>query len=358
MRLLLSILAAGLSLVCYAGGPDADSFKYVNAEDLMIINHGFDNSELAFSRLPADMKSSIREEVWNLGLNSAGIAIRFSSNAKVLKARWTLLNNLRMSHMAPTGICGLDLYVLNGKGRWQFAGTAFPREKESEDEFGKLSGEWHEYMIYLPLYDGVTSLEIGCDKDSGIAMPRKEILVKEEKPVVFYGTSITQGGCASRPGMVYTSILSRKWQKECINLGFSGNGRMDKSLAQAMTKIDAAAYVVDCLPNCSEQMLRDSAYVFLRILSDAHPGTPVYLVENVRNMREYHDTGTAGMMAGKNACWKEIYRKLRKEGYRNLRYIPADKLSGRDGEDTVDAVHRTDLGFFRIAEGLAKYIKL
>lgn len=346
-----------LSFVAISAQEKEDPFKYVNAEELMIINHGFDNSELVFSRLPADMKSSIREDVWGLGLNSAGIAIRFSSNAKVLKARWTLLNNFRMSHMATTGICGLDLYVLNDSGKWQFAGTAFPGEKESEDEFGTLSGEWHEYMVYLPLYDGVTSLEIGCNKDSEIAMPRKDILVKEEKPVVFYGTSITQGGCASRPGMAYTSILSRKWQRECINLGFSGNGRMDKAIAESMTRIDAAAYVIDCLPNCGEQLLRDSAYVFLRILSDAHPETPVYMVENVKNMREYHDKGAADMMAGKNACWKEIYRNLRNEGYKNLRYIPADKLSGKDGEDTVDAVHRTDLGFLRIAEGMARYIR-
>lgn len=356
-KALFCILVLSLSAFALRAQDKDDAFRYVNAEELMTINKGFDNTALAFSRLPADMKPVIRKDVWSLGLNSAGIAVRFASNAKVLKARWATLNNNRMNHMAPTGICGLDLYMLNAKGEWQYAGTARPDDKKSEKEFGKFSGEWHEYMVYLPLYDGCASLEIGVDKESEIVMPRQNILVKGQKPVIFYGTSITQGGCASRPGMVYTSILSRKWQRECVNLGFSGNGRLDKSMAEAMARVDAEAYVLDCVPNCSAQILKDSAYVFLRILHESHPDTPVYMVENVEYMNEFHDKATADALAEKNAVWKGIYKELRKEGYRNLKFIPKDKLSGKDGEDTVDTCHRTDLGFLRIAEGMSKYMK-
>lgn len=334
-----------------------ESFKYVNAENLMIINKGFDDTELAFSRLPKDIKSVSREAVWGHGLCSSGIAVRFASNAKKIKARWTLLNNSSMNHMAPTGICGLDIYQLDDKDGWHFAGTARPEGKESESNFGSYPGEWREYMVYLPLYDGVTSLEIGVDQDSEITMPRKNVLVRGQKPVLFYGTSITQGGCASRPGMVYTSILSRKWQKECVNLGFSGNARMDKSMAEAIARVDAEVFVIDCLPNCNPQVIRDSAEVFLRIVADAHPETPIYMVENVVNMSEYVNPDTAQYYSQKHVLWKELYKRLRKEGYKNLKYIPRDKLSGNDGEETVDNVHRTDLGFLRMAEGFAKYIK-
>jgi hypothetical protein len=337
----------------------SDEYKYVNAEELMILNKGFDNTELTFSRLPEDMKPVTRKDVWDLGLNSAGIAVRFSSNAKKIKARWTLLNNFRMNHMATTGICGLDLYMLNDKGQWQFAGNARPSKQESENVFGsgKLSGEWHEYMIYLPLYDGVTKFEIGIDPESEIAAPRNNVMVKGGKPVLFYGTSVTQGGCASRPGMVYTSILSRKWQKEVINLGFSGNARMDKSMAETIKRVDAEKYVLDCLPNCTTQILRDSAEVFIKILADAHPDTPIYMVENMTYAYELTDSKTVQDQVEKNGYWKELYKKLRKEGYKNLRYIPRDKLTGKDGEDSVDGAHRTDLGFQRMAEAFMKYIK-
>lgn len=357
---LIAAIIAVTALFCDTYAQEkSEEYKYVNAENLMILNKGFDNTELTFSRLPEDMKSVTRKEVWDLGLNSAGIAVRFSSNAKKIKARWTLLNNFRMNHMATTGICGLDLYMLNGKGEWQFVGNARPGKKESESVFGsgRLSGEWHEYMVYLPLYDGVTSLEIGIDAESEITSPKSKVMVKGGKPVLFYGTSITQGGCASRPGMVYTSILSRKWQKEVINLGFSGNARMDRSMAETIKRVDAEKYVLDCLPNCTAQILRDSAEVFIRILADAHPDTPVYMVENTTYAYELTDSKTRKDSEEKNAYWRQLYKQLRKEGYKNLRYIPRDRLTGKDGEDTVDGTHRTDLGFQRMAEAFMKYIK-
>ena len=187
--------------------------KWTDAKNLMLINQGFDNTELTYSRLPVDMKPVTRKAVWELGLNSAGLAIRFSTNSRSIGIRWTLLNYFIMHHMAGTGIRGIDLYQLDENEHWQFIGTAIPNGKDTTKTqvvVSGMDGKDHDYMAYLPLYDGVTKVEIGVTKDANVGLPHRDVLVKgKDKPIVFYGTSITQGGCASRPGMVYTSIISR-----------------------------------------------------------------------------------------------------------------------------------------------------
>ena len=353
-----TLLIALALLPVLAFGQKANELKYVDAQELMLINQGFDNTEMPYSRLPEDMKPVTRKAVWDLGLNSAGLAVRFSTDSKTLGARWTLLNNFGMNHMAKSGVCGIDFYALTEKGKWIFVGTAIPSGKESEKVvLRNMDGRMRDYMAYLPLYDGVTKVEFGVDSAAVIELPHNALLTKGTgKPIVFYGTSITQGGCASRPGMVYTSIISRELGKECINLGFSGNARMDKALVESISRIDAEQYVIDCLPNCTTQTLKDSAYFFMTTLAKAHPDVPIYMVENVDYKYGALDQKTAGDTVEKNAYWHELYKKLRKEGCRNLVYIPEKDLSG-DSECTVDGTHRTDLGFWVMAQGFLKYIK-
>ena len=236
MKRILPLLLALTLLPAAAFAQKASELKWTDAKDLMLINQGYDNTELTYSRLPVDMKPVTRKAVWELGLNSAGLAIRFSTDSRSIGIRWTLLNYFIMHHMAGTGIRGIDLYQLDENDHWQFVGTAIPNGKDTTKTqivVSGMDGKDHDYMAYLPLYDGVTKVEIGVTKDAKVGQPHRDVLVKGQgKPIVFYGTSITQGGCASRPGMVYTSIISRALQKECVNLGFSGNARMDKALAE------------------------------------------------------------------------------------------------------------------------------
>jgi hypothetical protein len=333
----------------------ASELRYIDAQELMLINKGFNDTELYYSRLPMDMKGNIRKAVWDLGLNSAGLAIRFSSDSKCIGAKWTLLNNFSMSHMPGTGIRGMDLYTLED-GQWRFIGTAQPNGKESSNVFvRRMDGSRREYMVYLPLYDGVTKVEIGIDSTAIISLPKDKSLTKNaKKPIVFYGTSITQGGCASRPGMTYAAIIGRKLQQETINLGFSGNARMDMLMAEAIEKIDAQSYFIDCIPNCTIQILKDSAYNFIKYLAGKRSDTPVYMVENVIFPPSIVDVKTAADLKQENEYWAELYKKLRKEGYKNIRYISSKGLIGDDGEATVDGCHFTDLGFMRMAKGLMK----
>ena len=360
-RILLILPVIALLLPATAFAQKASELKYVDARSLMLINQGYDNTELTYSRLPADMKPYTRKAVWELGQNSAGLAIRFSSDSRTIGIRWTLLNYFIMHHMAGTGIRGIDLYQLDENDHWQFVGTAIPNGKDTTKTqivVSGMDGKDHDYMAYLPLYDGVTKVEIGVTQGAKVGMPHREVLVKgKEKPIVFYGTSITQGGCASRPGMVYTSIISRALQKECVNLGFSGNARMDKALAEMVARIDADQYVIDCLENCTLKVMQDSAWYFLTYLAEKRPEAPIYMVEHIWFSHALVNKPVHDQIAEKNAYWHEIYLKLRKEGYDNFRYIPADNLTGPDGEGAVDGCHQTDLGFLRMSEEFLRHLK-
>ena len=360
-RILLILPVIALLLPATASAQKASELKYVDARNLMLINQGYDNTELYYSRLPEDMKAATRKAVWDLGLNSAGLAIRFSSDSRAIGIRWTLLNYFIMHHMAGTGIRGIDLYRLDENDHWQFIGTGIPNGRDTTKTQIVVSGmdsREHEYMAYLPLYDGVTKVEIGVTKDARIEGPHRDLLVRgHEKPIVFYGTSITQGGCASRPGMVYTSIVSRALQRECVNLGFSGNARMDKALAEMVARIDADQYVIDCLENCTLKVMQDSAWYFLTYLAKARPQAPIFLVEHIWFSHALVNKPVHDQIAEKNAYWREIYEKLRKEGYDNFRYIPADNLTGPDGEGAVDGCHQTDLGFLRMSEEFLRHLR-
>src|SRR5262249_29415705 len=136
-----------------------------------------------------------------------------------------------------------------------------------------------EYLLYLPLYNGVKSVEVGVPKGAALtkASPRP---ADHAKPLVFYGTSITQGGCASRPGMVHTAILGRRLERPVINLGFSGNGRMEREMAELLAELAPAVYVLDCLPNMDAALVAQRVEPFVRTLRKARPDTPILLVED------------------------------------------------------------------------------
>lgn len=361
----------------------------VKSNIIEIIGKGFNNNsdELFYSRLPIEMKGKVRDAVWDLGRNSSGIAIRFSSNATVIGAKWKLLNNFGMAHMAATGVRGLDLYMYDN-GEWAYVGTAQPNGKESINIFRRSMKEgYKDFLLYLPLYDGVVDLEIGVEKGAKINAPISKALRSwsDKKPIVFYGTSVTQGGCASRPGMTYTSIVERKVDRECINLGFSGNGRMDGVMADYISKIDAAAFVIDCLANCTYQIIKDSTEYFIRTIAKAHPHTPIYMVSNYAYPYQFIDDKFREDLANENSLWLAMCNKFREEGLTNIWFvnfsgskvypqvgetkIKEDSIYkkrqkdglvrcgaiGPDGEATVDGVHLTDLGFLRMA---GEYIKI
>lgn len=326
---------------------------WYDATLLTVEGRGWAETEDFYDRLPAKAKEMVRKEVWGLSKNSAGLCVRFVTDSDRVAARWTTTSkNMAMDHMPATGVSGLDLYVRdNDRWRWVAVGRARSAPTNEAVLVADIPAGAHEYMLYLPLYNGIKSLEIGVVRKAFLAQPRPRP-AGYDRPMCFYGTSITQGGCASRPGMVYTAILGRWLDRPVINLGFSGNGRMDPELAVLLGEIDASVYILDTLPNMTRQMIEDRTESFVRALSEARPGTPIVMVESVPHQGEAFLSKQRQAVVDKNAAWRKAYENLKASGVRNLAYVTNRRLTGTDGEAAVDGVHLTDLGYLRFAEAL------
>ncbi|MDR0988324.1 MAG: SGNH/GDSL hydrolase family protein [Prevotellaceae bacterium] len=310
-----------------------------------------------YERLPASYEQISRKPLWDLGRNSAGLAVRFRSNSTQIVARWTVRSNFGMNHMTATGVKGLDLYCLQ-EGKWHFAGSGRPQGRENRSTLVRNmeTGE-REYLLFLSLYDGVTKLEIGVDSLSTLEQPAVDLPVRE-KPLVFYGTSILQGGCATRPGMAHTNILERWFNRECINLGFSGNALLDLEIAELMAGVpDPSMFILDFVPNATVEQMRERAVQFYDILRAKHPHTPILFVEDPRFPHARFDQKIALEIKEKNEEVAAVFETLKKRGEKNIYFLSSKDMLGSDGEATVDGVHLTDLGFMRYAELLYPLIK-
>ncbi|MDP2887610.1 MAG: SGNH/GDSL hydrolase family protein [Bacteroidota bacterium] len=355
MKLFLFSLILSLSLANTGWTETTDSLKYINATNLELIGKGFSETTTHYERLPTSLEAKTRPAVWWLSKNCSGLAIRFRTNSTLIAAKWEVTGDVVMNHFAPSGIKGLDLYGLKN-GKWQFVNSARPSGKiTSATIINHMSGTDMEYMLYLPLYDGLVNLEIGIESTATIGNPLIDS-PRKEKPVVFYGTSITQGGCASRAGMAYPNQLSRMLDRQIINLGFSGNGRLDLEVAEVMADIDASCFVMDCLPNVSVAQMNEKYAHFLEIIRKKRPDVPILLVETILFPHMYFDQTVFALLQEKNEVLKKIYTDQKKSD-KHMYYMKAEKLIGNDFEATVDGVHLTDLGFIRISNFLYPVIR-
>lgn len=311
-----------------------------------------------YDRLPAKAEGKVRDAVWGLSRHSAGLCARFVTEAKSIGVRWTLTSDrLAMTHMPATGVSGIDLYVRGENGSWRWLAIGQPRAQTTVATLAQgLPAGTREYLLYLPLYNGVSSVEVGVEKGARLAAGPKYDAA-HEKPLVFYGTSITQGGCASRPGMVHTAILGRRLQRPVVNLGFSGNGRMEKEVLDCLVEIDASVYVIDCLPNMQGAEVAERTEPLVRQIREARPNTPILLVED-RSYTNGHLLNSSKLRNDSSrAAFKQAYDRLQKAGVKGLTYLPGDGLLGDDFEGTVDASHPTDLGFVRQADAFEKALR-
>lgn len=332
-----------------------DGLLWYDAASLTLEGKGWTDTAAYYDRFPARAKEQVRESVWNLSTDSAGMAFHFYCDAASIAARWSVRDNtLAMPHMPATGVSGLDLYV-NDNGTWRWIGAGRPDAEPPTFTKTLASGipeGMHEFLLYLPLYNGVTSVEVGIAPEATLApAPPRDGLV------CLYGTSILQGGCASRPGMAYPAILGRRLNRPVINLGFSGNGELEPPVGALMAELPAAAYVLDCAPNLSADEITERLEPFVEALRAAKPDTPIVIVENVPYQAGAFLPGTRASYQQKNEATKAAYERLLAKQIGGLYYVPADNLFGSDGEATVDGTHATDLGFLRMAETIAPVLR-
>lgn len=362
---LLTIAMAACTLTGHAEEAKKESPKqYIKATDLRIINKGFDDTERVYSRIPVWLKDSVREGLWDRQQCSTGIGVRFATNSSTVGVKYDLLWNTHMIHMADTGLKGTDLYILEGDSVWRHVNTNRPYIKKGTDKTCEstyvehLSPEMKEFMIYFPLYDGLTDLDVVVDSGAVITPGNPEIIDKNKK-VIAYGTSILQGGCASRTGMCATNIMSRDLNCEVVNLAFSGEGKMDNCMARAMAQIpDVDLYFLDPVPNCTEMMCDTLTYDFIKILIESRPEVPVVLLEGPMYPYSRYDPAFGNYLPRKNEALHRNFMRL-KEDYpqAKLHYITADKLDRAYNDGTVDGIHLTDLGFVEYAEEITPILR-
>lgn len=316
--------------------------------------------ERIYRRLPTNPAYPIPEAVDYLANHTAGSQIRFQTNSRHLSVKVKLAEKANMTHMPPTGQCGIDCYI-GAPGEMRFCNvTKYPVE-QSEYEcalFSEFEPQMRNITLNLPLYMGVREVWIGLEENAQIVAPPS---YASNQKVIVYGTSITQGGCATRPGMAYTNILSRQIPVEFINLGFSGSGRGEPEMAHLIADIpDPALLVLDYEANCqTTELFSKTLPEFVRILRDKHAEVPILIVSKINYSRNTFDKALQQAFLDRKEIQRECVRTHRKNGDRSIYFFDGSTLLG--GEDfhecTVDGSHPTDLGFLRMANGLAPVIR-
>ncbi|MDZ4699067.1 MAG: SGNH/GDSL hydrolase family protein [Rhodothermales bacterium] len=319
-----------------------------DVRDWGIEGKGWMDTKRYFDRLPGKAEGVVRPPVWDLSRHSAGQSVRFVTDAPAIHVRYTLLSDrLAMPHMPATGVSGLDLYATDDHGVDRWAAVVQPEAQTVEKPAAEgLRPGKRRYTVYLPLYNGVESLEIAVDAGASF----EPLAPRAERPILFYGTSIMHGACASRPGISISAILGRRLNRPVINLGFSGNGRMEPEVGALLAELDPCVFALDCLPNMDAAGVDERAAPLVRQLRAAHPDTPVLLVEdrsftNTRFFpaREEHHRNSREAL-------RRTYARLLDDGVDRLYYLDGEQLLGDDGEAATDGSHPNDLGMVRYAD--------
>ncbi len=315
----------------------------------------FDSAKPVFCRLPLEPGLPLRKPVKRLAFDTAGGQVRFRTDSRVVAVRAELSGVADMDHMARTGQDGFDLYA-GPPGKERFLGiTRIRGKKIDKGLFRSTEKKVRQFILDFPLYTGVKSLEIGLEKGARLEGP---FPFEEEGCLVFYGTSITQGGCASRPGMAYTNLLSRWLNREVVNLGFSGNGLGEPELAELIARIPGKRMVVLDYEANAHEGVRKTLEPFIGILRKSDPDLPILVVSKIPYARESIDPKARTARLFLRDFQKSLVARLRKAGDRRIYFLDGSTLLDGDWwECTVGGVHPTDLGFHRMAEALEKKIE-
>jgi GDSL-like Lipase/Acylhydrolase family/N-terminus of Esterase_SGNH_hydro-type len=340
---------------------DEDGLIWLNPQQspFKIIGFNWISKDKVFRRFPLNPEPALPESVEELCNCTAGGQIKFSSDSKRIAIKVKLPTRSVMDHMPNTGNSGFDLYLGDSIRQTFYGVTRFSADDDEYTyEFQPLANSlMREFTLNFPLYNGVEKVTIGLASDASLSTPSPFV---DDRPIIVYGTSITQGGCAARPGMCYTNILSRKLNRPFMNLAFSGSGQGEPEVAEHIARIqNPAMLILDYEANCGHvENLAETLPEFIRILRASHPNTPMLVVSKVAYAKEVFDEK---LKKHREDCKKVEIKNVERcqaAGDKNIYFIDAESFQGEDfWECTVDGVHPTDLGFYRMAENLLPEIK-
>lgn len=310
--------------------------------------------EGVYRRLPLHPQEELPAAVDKLANCTAGGQIRFRTNARRVAIRVQLGGVPSMDHMPATGQNGFDAYI-GEPGRERYAGTT--RMKLNSDSYvcilfdGAAGDKLQTVTLYFPLYQSVVEVAVGLPPE---AITEYDPSYENSGRLVFYGTSITQGGCAGRPGLAYTHQLGRRLKREVVNLGFSGNGKGEPELARIIRELDRVdAFVIDYEANCSTDRYCATLEPFIRLYREKQPEVPILVLSRIPYAREHYDQAKQQERLFKRDFANQVVELLKAEGDAYIFFGDGSKLLGRRYDEcTVDGVHPNDLGFTRMANGI------
>jgi hypothetical protein len=346
-----------------------------------------------YARLPTDAKSHIRSSVYGLSTMAAGVQVAFTTNASSISLRWRM-SEARCGQEAtvPIALCaGPDLYVWDALweelGGWRWAGTA--TNITIEDGISGKSTYWQlhmftpprsvgwgpverAYLLHLPMYGVVLDCAIGIPtgESAGLAPLTSSSRVgppaPSVKPIVWYGTSITQGAAASRPGMGATNIVSRTLNVDVLNFGFSGNGKLELNVTEYLVQIDASALILDCLHNMDADLVANNTEPLVRYYRSKHPDTPIVFAEGIPygSSWEGKDSPARKNQLDRRQQFKDVYMRLEADNVPAISYYTGDQLLWQvphgvpnvPWQPTEGGTHPSDLGMASMATAWNKYL--
>ena len=317
-----------------------DGIKFYNLNNNYLKGSAFHNN---FERLPKD--TFISKNIETLKKHPSGMYIDFKTDSKRVVVKAKLIEAAYMSHMTAVGTIGFDIYV-KYEGKWVFLAATKVNQDEYKVELLKdLNGGEKEFRLYFPLYQELISAYVGVEEESSFAFVNEQ----KEKFVV-YGTSISQGGCATRPGLSYSSILGRILDMEGINLGFSGSCKIEAEMVNVINAIDKKFLILELEANSpSVEEMKERLTYFLNNLKNKE-NFKIYLIS-------HFDDGMCLVKKSQRDRQKEYY-EVQKNYFEGIKFIDGAELIHNLGYDgTVDGSHLNDLGFYEVAIKLANIIK-
>ena len=333
---------------------EKDDIKFYDAEEKPFRIYGVFKENGRYRRLPENVAKSVSDGVYRLHSNTAGGRIRFKTNSRyiAIHAEMDSENMGRMPHFALTGSIGFDMYIKKGI-KQVFSKEFIPPIAISDTLEGIVemdNADEKEITINMPLYSDVIKVYIGLEENAEIKEAPDYSL---EKPVVFYGSSVTQGACASKAGSCYTTLLARRLDAAQINLGFSGNAKGEEIIARYIASLDMSLFVYDYDYNApSVEHLQATHEPFFRIIREAQPELPVVMISRF--------SGTWGADAdARRDVIRNTFLHAVQAGDHRVWFVDGHPLFGETDRDmcTVDTGHPTDIGFLRVADALEPLLR-
>ena len=335
----------------------AQNVKFVDAADLAIYGYTQKSDKSPYYRFdhtPYKFNRSIVEHA----LKPSGLYVAFKTNSSQIHASWDVVPMNVRDNMPFMMLHGLDLYTkVNGEWHYVMAPRIPCDLQEASYErrlVNNLPREEHEYLLYLPIWCELKSLKIGVDKGASIEGLDKPFRHK----VITFGSSITHGAAASRPGLTYTAQMSRNLGIDFVNFGFAGQCKMQPQFLEFLKTCECDAFLFDTFSNPNVQEIEERLKGFVEGLVKAHPGKPLIFLQTPIQSGLWGDAKKAARRIAKQDTARRIMKELTKQ-YKDVYFLEVENVLGKDG--TIDTTHPNDIGFHRFVEAyqpkIAKILK-